>query len=100
MAQYKVVKDRKYFIYNHDERYQRMHHAFLVKYNNTPPGTAMLMHVDEARKNMHVEALIEVGVQEQVTFSYFLLVLQLFINACNLWLNIYGLFQNVTSKEI
>lgn len=51
-----------HFVYDHDADHQKMHNAFLARYakNFLRQGTALL-NMDDARKFMHVEPLLEVS---------------------------------------
>ncbi|KAH9637311.1 hypothetical protein HF086_006955 [Spodoptera exigua] len=60
MSKYKEVNKRMYFVFNHNESYQKMHRAFLAKYSRAQ-STELLMGLEEARRNMHVEALLEIS---------------------------------------
>lgn len=59
MTKYKYVNKRMYFVFNHNEAYQKMHRAYLAKYARASTSE-LLMGLEEARRNMHVEALLEV----------------------------------------
>ncbi|CAH0578053.1 unnamed protein product [Chrysodeixis includens] len=60
MSKYREENGIMYFVYNHDEHYQKMHRIFLKRYH-TSSGSTLLMHLNDARRNMHVEALIEMS---------------------------------------
>lgn len=58
MAKFRDVKNRMYFIFNHSEEYKHMHRNFIAMFPLSQPST-LLLYLDEARKRMHVEALLE-----------------------------------------
>ncbi|XP_047041062.1 uncharacterized protein LOC124645306 [Helicoverpa zea] len=60
MAKYKEDQIKKYFVFNHSEAYQKMHRAFLTRFSTLSTST-LLMTMEEARANMHVEALLEIS---------------------------------------
>lgn len=60
MTKYKYVNKRMYFVFNHNEAYQKMHRAYLAKYARASTSE-LLMGLEEARRNMHVEALLEIA---------------------------------------
>lgn len=65
MTKYKYVNKRMYFVFNHNEAYQKMHRAYLAKYARASTSE-LLMGLEEARRNMHVEALLEVSRHESI----------------------------------
>ncbi|XP_075990556.1 nuclear localized protein 1 [Anticarsia gemmatalis] len=60
MSILKKVGDVVYFVYDHDEDYQKRHKKFLNKYTQSirRHGSG-LVYLDDAKKNMHLEPLIE-----------------------------------------
>uniref|UniRef100_A0A2A4JRX8 Transcription factor 25 n=1 Tax=Heliothis virescens TaxID=7102 RepID=A0A2A4JRX8_HELVI len=60
MSKYKEMNNKKYFVFDHSESYQKMHRAFLAKFT-TLSTSNLLMTMEEARSNMHVEALLEIS---------------------------------------
>ncbi|XP_026727813.1 transcription factor 25-like isoform X3 [Trichoplusia ni] len=60
MAKFRDVKNRMYFIFNHSEDYKHMHRNFIAMFPLSQPST-LLLYLDEARKRMHVEALLEIS---------------------------------------
>lgn len=65
MAKYCDINSRMYFIFNHSEEYKAMHRNFIAMFPPAQPST-LLMYLDEARKRMHVEALLEASTNYNV----------------------------------
>lgn len=62
MMKQKEEGDRMYFVFNHNEAYQKMHRNFLLRLAVARGTGDVVMNFDQARQSMHVEALLEVCV--------------------------------------
>lgn len=64
MMKYKEVGDRKYFVFNHGDTYQKMHRNFLRRLAISRNSADIVVSFDLAKERMHVEGLLEVSVNK------------------------------------